>query len=270
MSPRSASRAPMTFVQVDARSRIPLHRQIYDGLRDAIVAGRLAPGSRLPPERVIAADLSVSRVTVVSAVSQLRAEGYVESRERSGVFVSASLPEDLLATRSATRARGSSVARGRPGGKAPAAEHGDQPRPFQSGLPAVDAFPWTTWSRLMSRRLKRSARALAGYGDSRGFAPLRAAVADYVGAARSVACTPEQVFITSGAQQALNLVATVLVAPGDEVCMEDPGYPGARLAFSACGSRLTHIRVDDEGLSVAQARRRTPSARAIYVTPSHQ
>jgi GntR family transcriptional regulator/MocR family aminotransferase len=280
MSPRSASRAPLTLVRIDAASGAPLHRQIYDGLRDAIVAGRLAPGAQLPPARVIAAELSVSRVTVATALSQLGAEGYVESRERSGTFVSTSIPDDLL---TAHLRRRRLVQPLRPRMHTPAvrkedrfgdetrfAARGGPPRPFRTGLPAVDAFPWDVWARLVARRLKRSGRELADYGDSRGYAPLRAAVASYVAAARGVTCTPAQVFITNGAQQALDLIGQVLLSPGDQVWLEDPGYPGARRAFHAAGAALVHVAVDDDGISVDDGRRRAPSARMVYVTPSHQ
>ena len=282
---RSASRAPLTLVRLDARSGSPLHRQIYDGLRDAIVAGRLAPGAQIAPARLIAAELAVSRETVSAALAQLRAEGYVEMRERSGTFVSTSIPDDLLtihrrrvgaalpAITGAARARVQAPLVRREavfGDARRLAGRGAPVRPFRTGLPAVEAFPWDVWARIISRRLKRSGRLLADYGDSRGFGPLRAAVAEYVAAARGVVCTAQQVIITNGAQQALDLVANLLLVPGDDVWVEDPGYPGVRRTLAAAQAQIVPIPVDADGISVTEGQRRAPLARMVYVTPSSQ
>lgn len=288
MTPRTTSSAPPTLVRVDPAAPTPLHRQIYDSLRDAIVAGRLRPGARVPPTRVLAHELQVSRNTTSAALAQLRAEGYLEVRPRSGTFVSPLLPETTLA---APRPRERAAALGRAGGgparpemssRHPAlSRHGTRlaalgsptggaARPFRIGVPALDAFPWELWARLTSRRLRHSPEALSGYGVSAGYAPLREAIAASVAAARGAVCTAAQVVITSGTQQALDLVARLLVDEGDVVWIEDPGYPGARAAFAAVGARLVPVPLDGEGLDVAAGARLAPRPRLVYTTPSRQ
>ncbi len=147
---------------------------------------------------------------------------------------------------------------------------GGSPRPFRTGLPAVDLFPYNTWARLLNRRVRKSGAALAAYGDSQGLARLRHAVAEYATTARGISCTQQQILITNGAQQAIDLLTTELIQPGERVWLEDPGYPGARRAMEAAGARVVPVPVDGEGISVEEGIRRAPDARLIYVTPSHQ
>jgi GntR family transcriptional regulator/MocR family aminotransferase len=289
MSPRTASSAPSVLARLDPARGVALHRQLYDSLRDAIVRGRLAPRTRVPGARTLAAELGVARNTAASALAQLQAEGYVEARERSGTFVCSILPDAALAP---PRPSSASSVRAMPDGAptvatpaptlsqrgraatAYATSPGDRepsrPRAFRVGVPALDAFPWPLWTRLTSRRLRASAAALADYGMAAGYAPLRAAIAAHVGAARGVACSAEQVVVTNGAQQALELAARLLLDPGEAVWMEEPGYLGARAAFASAGARLVPVPLDDEGIDVAEGTRRAPSARLAYVTPSHQ
>ncbi len=288
MTPRTTSSAPPTLVRVDPAAPAPLYRQIYDSLRDAIVAGRLRPGARVPPTRVLARELQVSRNTTSAALAQLRAEGYLAVRPRSGTFVSPLLPETTLA---APRPHEGATAPDHPGGgpaRSPApgrhpalSRHGARlatlgipgggpSRPFRIGVPALDAFPWELWARLTSRRLRHSPEAVSGYGPSAGYAPLREAIAASVAAARGAVCTAAQVVITSGTQQALDLVARLLVDEGDAVWVEDPGYPGARAAFAAVGARLVPVPLDGEGLDVAAGARLAPRPRLVYTTPSRQ
>lgn len=276
MSPRTTSSAPPTLVRLDVTSGTPLYRQIYDSLRDAIVAGRLAPGATIPATRVLAQELAVSRNTTAAALAQLRAEGYLDVRPRSGTRVSPLLPDTLLAAPgdrapSATRAA-RHPALSRHGARLAAlpVSHPSPPRPFRFGVPALDAFPWSLWARLTSRRLRQSATALSGYERAQGFAPLREAITTYVRAARGAVCTPDQVIITNGAQQGLDLLARVLVDPGDQVWVENPGYPSARAAFTAVGARIVPIPLDREGLDVRAGARRAPRARLVYTTPSRQ
>ena len=283
MSPRLASSAPPTLVRLDPRGGAALHRQIYDSLRDAVVAGRLAAGSRVPATRVLAAELGVSRNTVTTAIEQLRAEGYVEARSRSGVFVARTLPEVVQRVVPSRRPAAPRAVRGEaPGpslsgrgaelaalraapGYRPASE-----RAFRAGFPALDAFPWAIWSRLVARRLRGGMRAIGGYGAPLGHGPLREAIAASVAASRGATCAAEQVVVTSGAQQALDLAARLLVGPGDTAWVEDPGYLGARATLAAAGARVVPVPLDAEGLDVAEAMRRAPDARIAYVTPSHQ
>ena len=143
------------------------------------------------------------------------------------------------------------------------------PRAFQLGVPAIDIFPATLWMRLATRRWKRGATHL-GEGDAAGYVDLRAAIASHVGNARGVRCTPDQVFVVNGAQQAVDLTSRVLLGAGDEVWMEDPGYVHARIAVRDAGAQLIPVPVDDQGLDVAAGELRAPHARLACVTPSHQ
>ena len=283
MSPRTASSAPDTLVQLDPGSPAPAYRQVCDWLRDAIVTGRLAAGARIPGTRLLAAELGVSRNTVNGAVLQLRAEGYVVARSRSGTFVNERLVDAPQATdRRFTRAApGAAAPRPRRAFRSAASlalarlpiaagRSLVQPaRPFQTGVPALDAFPWALWARLLGHRTRTAGAALAGYGSVLGYVPLREAIAAYIGAARGVRCTAAQVVVTAGAQQGLDLVARVLVDRGDTVWLEDPGYPAARGVFAAAGAALVPVGLDAEGLQPAAAPRSAPP-RLVYVTPSRQ
>jgi GntR family transcriptional regulator/MocR family aminotransferase len=140
-------------------------------------------------------------------------------------------------------------------------------RPFE---PAIDLFPSELWARTAARVLRRAPRSLYGHGDARGYQPLRRAIAEYVGASRGVRCSPEQIIVTAGAQQALDLIGRLLLDPGDAVWMEDPGYPGAWQTFRAAGARLVWVPVDEDGMDVEAARRLAPRAKLAYVTPANQ
>lgn len=284
---RRSSDAFEPLVLLDARSATPPYRQLYDGLRQAIVAGRLRPGARLPAARALGADLALSRNTVEQAYEQLHAEGYVDRHPRRGTFVTVTAPEQVLhaspsaslsprsrtaTTRSAPPHRFLS-ARGRaiadivlPAGVNTFAP----PRPFRPGVPALDAFPISLWSRLSARYWQRVSRRHLAYGHSAGYQPLREAIAQHLAAARGVRCTTDQVIIVGGSQQALGLATRLLLDRGDTVWMEEPGYVGARAAFLASEARMVPVPVDDDGLRVDIGERRAPHARMAFVTPSHQ
>jgi GntR family transcriptional regulator/MocR family aminotransferase len=137
-------------------------------------------------------------------------------------------------------------------------------------MPAVDAFPWRVWSRISARRWRRPPRRWLVYGDPAGYRPLREAIADHLRSARAVSCSWERVVVVSGSQQALDLCARVLLDPGDEAWVEEPGYLGAKGAFSGAGAKLAPVPVDGEGLDVAAGERLAPGARLAFVSPSHQ
>ena len=257
---------------VDRSSNVPLHRQIYDGIRGAILDGLLSPGRRVPSTRSLAVDLAVSRLPVLAAYDQLLHEGYLEGRVGSGTYVSAALPDDLLRPHPARDAG----ARPRTGRARRHPRPPPRPRdfgglgPFRVSLPALDQFPHAAWARLVARHAHSMTHAEMAYGDPAGLVPLRVAIADHLRLARGVRCEAEQVFIVSGSQAALRLAATVLLGRGDRVAMEDPGYPGARAALVGIGSELAPVPVDEDGISVAALRQCGRRVRAVYVTPSHQ
>lgn len=257
----------------------PLHRQLFDALRAAILDGRLGAGARLPSTRDLAREVGVSRNTVMTAYDQLVAEGYLEGRTGAGTYVGATLPGDLI------RARARRDPKRRPGGGRRLSERGDllagTPmrdagphwpgiRPFRSGVPALDAFPTETWARLAGRRWRNATSSRLGYGHAAGHPELRREIAAYLRLSRGVRCTEEQVIVVSGSQQAFDLTARLLLDPGDIAWMEDPGYAGVRGALLGAGLRVMPVPVDAEGIDVVAGQRLAPTARLVSVTPSHQ
>ena len=261
------------LLPLDPASDVPLYRQLYRGVRGAILGGSLAAGTPLPSSRALAEELGVSRNTVVVAFDQLSAEGYLEGSPRSGTRVARALPGRADGGRSPRTARAPSgiSARGRAIAAVPMpalARGGSEPRAFRVGVPALDQFPRTLWARLSSRRWRRA--PVLAYGDVSGYEPLREAIAEYVRAARGARCAPDQVIVVNGSQQGVDLAARVLLDPGDVVWMEDPGYSGARIALLAGSAELVPVPVDGDGLVVQEGRRLAPGARMAYVSPSHQ
>lgn len=265
----------------------PLYQQLYRQLQQAILNGQLKPGTKLPSSRAMAASLNISRNTVQSAYRQLMDEGYIDSARGSGTYVAHKLPEALLRApavdtaldrRTASRTEDprpvpqlSRLARLQLTLAPPAREAADGlPLPFRSDTPALDLFPFALWSRLAVRQARRLAPRDLPYQDPAGYRLLREAIAAHAAIARRVNCTPEQVIITSGSQGALDLTARLLLDPGDAVWMEDPGYPGARLAFLGAGAQIVPVPLDAEGLVVEAGIKRAPNARLAYLTPAHQ
>lgn len=261
----------------------PLSGQISRSLRRAILAGELAPASRLPSTRTLARDLAVSRNTALLAYDQLLAEGYLTGRVGSGTYVAAALPDAPLAAGAAggparpapERAPRLSAfgrrLRAAPAPASPAAlPDGRLPYDFRYGVPAVAELPHRAWRRVLLRRARGASLDSLGYGPPEGHAPLRETLAAYLRRARGVTCDREQIVVVNGSQQALDLVARVLLDAGDRVVIEDPQYQGARRVFLAAGARLIPAPVDADGLDVARLPRGGPPARLAYVTPSHQ
>ncbi|HRF47081.1 MAG TPA: PLP-dependent aminotransferase family protein [Anaerolineales bacterium] len=262
-------------LQPDPQQPTALYRQLYLNLRDAILAGRLKRGARLPSTRELAVSLNISRNTVLNAFEQLLAEGYLETTPASGTFVSLHLPVDKPGQRPLADSRLTHWSKlARSFRSAPALHVGDRgserSRAFRAGLPALDAFPFKLWGRLVARRARHLDRALLDYQTTAGYRPLREAIAAHVTVSRQVRCTADQIVIVSGSQGALDLVARLLVDPGDPVWLEDPGYLGARGAFAGAGARIVPVPVDAEGLRVEVGRQRCIDARLAYLTPSHQ
>jgi len=226
--------------------------------------------------RAMAADLGVSRTTMLLAIDQLSAEGYVTARRGSGMFVARELPDDLpqppipsrkpSATHPALSSRGAALASTLPTSR----RLGGPPRAFRLGAPAVDLFPRRLWSQLVRRCLRAMPAAGLDYGDPAGLPALRQAIAAHVGPARGTRCDADQVFIVAGAARGLDLLCRMLLDPGDLVWLEEPGYAGAWSAVLGAGARGHPVRVDEEGLDVAAGARSAPDARLVFVTPSHQ
>jgi GntR family transcriptional regulator/MocR family aminotransferase len=257
----------------------PLYRRIYHALKSGIHAGRFGAAARLPSTRALAADLGVSRNTVMLAYEQLAAEGYVVSRHRSTTSVAGA----TLARASSAPLGGKVEARPRISSYAqrltkdpampPSGAYAARPGiryDFRYGRPTVDEFPREIWRRLLAAHARRSRPEAFGYASPAGYAPLREALAEYLGRARGLSCDAEQIVIVNGSQQAFDLAARILLDPGDAVIVEEPHYPGATLTFEAAGARLIRIAVDGEGLDTAALGGAGARARLAYVTPCHQ
>lgn len=251
----------------------PVVRRLYDQVRGAILSGALKPGGRLPSSRDFSARLGVARASVVAAYDLLLAEGYAEGRAGSGTFVSGDLSGvlDVRPQAPAPTARPPQV-------PAPARDLDDlafpvpqaEARLFTSGRTLLDARALDAWSASTRRALRTLGPVHFGYSDPAGQQPLRAAIADYLRAARGVVCDPDQVVVTAGAQHAVDIAARILLRPGEPVWMEDPGYPATEHALSSAGVLIHHVPVDRAGLVVARGVAMSPDARVAFVTPSHQ
>ncbi len=267
----------LPVVAIDRTSSMPLHRQIYDGFRSAILEGRLRPGQRIPSSRVLAREILVSRFPVLNAYAQLHAEGYLESRVGAGTIVSSSLPEQLTSSRP-TRTKAIPSKQGpRPVAARASALSLKEKFPwtvhlgaFRVGQVAFEQFPQQIWSSLVGRRIRAMSAVSAHYGISRGNESLRRAIANYVKIARSVRCEPEQVLVVNGSQQALEITVRVLLDRASRVWIEEPCYHLAQDVFKLNGCELVAVPVDEEGLNVAAGIARCPKARAAFVSPSHQ
>jgi GntR family transcriptional regulator / MocR family aminotransferase len=252
----------------------PLYRRVYHALKSTIREGRLAPDARLPSTRELAADLRVSRNTVVRAYEQLLAEGYVVSRNRATASVASTLPTSARPASSRSKpgnppsvsayAQRLTALLGTPSARSSSSSLRYD---FRYGEPSIDEFPRDIWRRLLAARARRPARDAFGYADPAGYPSLREALAEYLKRARGVICEADQVVITSGSQQGFDLAARVLLDPGDVAVVEEPHYPGVTIPFAAAGARLAHTPVDGEGL---QTQRLPSRARVAYVTPCHQ
>lgn len=255
-----------------ASDATPLRLQVYRQLRAAIEQGSLPPGARLPPSRVHAASLQVSRNTVLWALQRLQAEGYVVARVGDGSYVAPDLP--ALRPKVARRVALLPVLSRRGRQIADSALRWQPPLaaalPFRIGAPEVASFPFALWDRLTRQLGPAERQALAQYLDPAGLAALREAIAQWLWASRGVRCEAGQVLVCSGSQQALDLVGRLLLDPGDEVMVEDPGYPGIRAALAGHGAQVRPVPVDDEGLAIHEGATRWPRARLLVATPTHQ
>lgn len=258
-------------ISLPARNSRQLLRALHAQLRAAILDGRLQPGSRLPATRAFAAAYGVSRNTTVAAYDLLLGEGYLVTRPRTGAYVADVRPRlsdrKISLGASASDGRLHAIWRELPGDF-----HGyPQTAPrldFRPGIPDKRFFPFDTWRRLSARAMRSFAGQPAADVEPQGLRALREAIAKHVSFTRAVGCRPEDIVVTGGAQQALGLLARILITPGRTVvAIEDPGYPPLRAAFAAAGAKIVPVRVDAEGIDVG----RLPAAtRVICVTPSHQ
>ncbi len=279
--PRPIRKAAPLGLVLDPAASEPLHRQIGEQVRRAILERRLAPGQRLPSSRLMASELDVARGTVLLAMDQLIAEGYVVAQAASGLSVATDLPDDML-----------SAPRGQPAGptavdrtatpslsrRARAVLHdatptfgvAEAPIAFPTGQPDREAFPFTLWARLLEREWRRPSWTVAGAPHPFGHSGLRAAIAAYLGTARGFACAPESIVVTNGMRQSLSLLAWLVLDPDEAAWIEEPGYIGTREALALAGVRAVPVPVDEQGFSVERAIVTEPKAKLAVVAPSHQ
>jgi GntR family transcriptional regulator/MocR family aminotransferase len=240
---------------------------IYRQLRQAILEGRLGPRDALPPSRELARSLNVARGTVSVAYDRLFGEGFVVSRVGAGTFVSDHVPRpaddtagEWAAGRLKTRPVWDSIS-------LPTGFPREARFDFRTGLPDTSLFPYTAWRRLMAAELRPDAPRRGIYGHPAGHFGLRESIARHIGISRGVRATAEDVVISSGTQQALDVIARVLLEPGDVIAVEDPGYVPPWMLFKSLGLDVRGVRVDSQGLVVEELPVRT---RLVYVSPSHQ
>lgn len=245
-----------------------LERQVYRGVRDAILAGRLKPGARLPSTRGLAASLGLSRGTVVAAFDQLAAEGYVEGARGRGTSVRGLEPELASATaepHSEPPAQSTRAAAFAAAGTVSAPE----PRCFRPGWPSLEDFPRAIWARCLAARARAVRTADLGYTRAAGLPILQAALVEHLNRARGVVAEPDQVIVVPSAQAAFAAIGVCTSDPGDTIAVENPGYPGITRVLAAADVRLAPTPVDADGLVVGDLARHD-RLRLVAVTPSHQ
>jgi GntR family transcriptional regulator/MocR family aminotransferase len=256
---------PLEAIVLDRAASATLHRQLYGHLRALIERKVLPSGGSLPSTRLLSKDLKLGRNTVIAAYDQLALEGYLVMR-RCAPPVVVDLPAHGLAAGPTNRRPMARLSRR---GKVMTSQPYHHGRPgmlaFHPGLPDAGNFPFNTWSKLLARRAKGAGHDLFGAYHIGGYPPLREAIARYLWASRGINCAAEEIVVTNGAQSAFDLLARILLDPGERVWMEEPGYYGARAAFLSAGAKLDALKVDEDGWRLDPPR---IAPRVIFVTPS--
>ncbi len=261
----------MGRISLKDRAEGPFYRQLYTQIRDAIIHGRLRAGEKLPSSREFAEHLELSRNTVNLAYERLLSEGYLESKRGSGTYVTALFPAHVGIKRGDNHSGEETIALA--GWITDLEKLVYAPSPlalsydFRPGRPTLDYFPAAIWRRIVGRHLRRLSPDLAGYDRPAGYQPLREAIAAYLRRSRAVICDADQVVVTAGSQQALDLLARLLLFPGQRVVLENPSYPAAVAVFRAARAKLSPVPVDAQGIQID---RLPQGGRLLYVTPSHQ
>lgn len=256
---KATSDASILSITLDKASREPLQAQLLRLLRGLVHVGRLRSGSRLPSSRNLAQELTVSRVTTTTVYEQLIAEGYFEGRRGSGVYVAADLPNlPIRSTEETTDYREKPL------------PLNQSLRPFEVGYPDLAAFPYREWTRLHDRIWRSPGLGILGRSHPFGFGPLRNAIAEHLNEWRGIRCSAEQIVITSGLVDAIELIVRAAFAPGDTVLVEDPGHKILVNALTGRSLVCEPVLVDQQGFNLARAKLAARSAKAISVTPSRQ
>ena len=265
-------------IYLDCTSRIPLYQQLTEKIRTAVLEGRLKPRQKLPSSRSLAKSLVISRSTVTQSYEQLASEGYLETRRGSGTYICDRLPDDWLKSQSLKPVTSkilqaadlSRFATNLTEIDTLQVSEPDYEISFRYGNPAVEYFPIQQWRKLLARHCQNSPLLLNYAVDAAGYLPLRQEIANYLQRSRAARCTPEQVMIINGSQQALDLIARIIINPGDWVAMEEPGYLGARHCFLGQLAQIQPITVNYAGLDVEALNNCQQKFKLVYITPSHQ
>ena len=248
-----------SLITLNVSSSEPYYRQIYKRIKNAIVNGTLQPGDRIPSERALTKELGLARGTVKSAYSLLSAEGYTQSMSQGGTVVASNLKLQKVAN-STIRKNLSPLKSYRP----------DSILPLQMGLPALDAFPRKIWARLAAKCSRSMQLSDMAHPSIYGLGSLRNEVAAYLQVSRGINCDPSQVFITTGYRNSLELITQAFLKAGDQVLIEDPGYPPTRDLLNKLLIDTIPVRVDAEGIVVEEGLELAPRAQATVITPGHQ
>jgi len=274
---KKVSSVIVPIISVDRKGTRPLHRQLYEAYRAAIVEGTLRSGQRVPSSRILAAELGISRMPVLNAYAQLAAEGYFESRVGAGTVVSSTITANAAPPQTGNTRQGKTSAHpsqfAKPSFLPSFLELGTWQRTrgaFCVGQVSFEQFPFRIWNRLVTRHCRNASENSLNYEDPMGSRPLREAIAVYLRTARGVKCDVQQIMIVNGSQHALAITTRALLSPGDPVWMEEPGYAFARTIFALHKCRIVPVAVDGDGLNVAAGIQHCRQARAALVTPSHQ
>jgi GntR family transcriptional regulator/MocR family aminotransferase len=263
------------MLALDRASAVPMHRQLYQQVRQMIVARTLMPAMRLQSTRSLAAELGVSRNTVMLAFEQLHAEGLLEGSERAGTAVASQLPpsaQDIRIERTSSPPAARPFRKSRLGEALTRYERTDwrTHSEFSSGLPDYATFPYEVWTRLYRRIWNRPSPDTFRTRDPMGYLPLREAICRHLRTTRGLNCEPGQVLVTSGTANSIDTIARLFMDPGDGVWLEEPGYLEARFVLTAAQAQIAPVRVDAEGIDVAAGVTAAPNARMAVVSPSHQ
>jgi GntR family transcriptional regulator/MocR family aminotransferase len=263
----------------DRSASLPVHKQLARELRDAIITGRLAAGARLPSSRTLARELGVSRNTIQQVFDTLAAEGYLEPLVGAGSFVAQTLPEEAIMLQDVQRRDvqtpcvpaypfRSLSRRGRRMVEEAVNLPAEFPDPFTPDIQDVRLFPMRTWQRLMVESSGRLQTHILANVTNEGYEPLRRAVAQHLRLARGLTCDWDQVIVTSGSQQSLDLVVRLLLDAGDLAWMAEPGYIGARNVLRSSGAMIGSVPCDSDGIDIARGVETLPTPKLIYLAPS--
>jgi GntR family transcriptional regulator/MocR family aminotransferase len=264
----------LTFIAIDKGLKTPVYKQLYNELKSGILNGMLKPGDRLPSSREMCREFGVSRNTVLQVFGQLEAEGFLTGQTGAGTYVNVEINLFRKSSKAGKIKQPGHETLSRPNGLNNVLEGqnsaAEPARPFQVSVPLVKAFPWDVWARITAAVYREAPHMHLGYDDAQGYAPLREALAAHLRISRSINCEADQILIVNGSRQAIHLAAELLLSEGDECWMEDPGYNGAKSAFKRFGGIICPVPITENGIDLDYATGHFPTAKMVYVTPSHQ